>query len=113
MATPSSLGEDSVEAGEEGESQFKCNICFEQASEAVVSLCGLLECCPAFLYLRFPSVSVYFRDAGLPLSWPCIRRVSQSFMILHYLLGHVLWGGAGGGHKCLRGYLHSCQHQDI
>lgn len=43
---PSSLGEGSDEAAgtEEGggDSQFECNICFEQASEAVVSLCGHL-----------------------------------------------------------------------
>lgn len=42
MATPSAskTSDDNGEA--EGDSRFECHICFEQASEAVISMCGHL-----------------------------------------------------------------------
>ena len=45
MATPSASSNDSREeddSGEQNDSRYECNICFEQAKDAVVSMCGHL-----------------------------------------------------------------------
>ncbi len=44
MASPSATGSNTPDDkdGLGGDSRFECNICFEQASDAVVSMCGHL-----------------------------------------------------------------------
>jgi len=43
MATSSATNEDHKDQNDE---RFECNICFEQAKDAVVSMCGHLFCWP-------------------------------------------------------------------
>ncbi|XP_064392271.1 E3 ubiquitin-protein ligase RNF185-like isoform X1 [Halichondria panicea] len=46
MASPSASDTPDDKEGLGGDSRFECNICFEQASDAVVSMCGHLFCWP-------------------------------------------------------------------
>ncbi len=60
MATPSASNEPQEGPGGPNDGRFECNICFEQAKDAVVSMCGHLFWSVPTLYTEGHGIMTIF-----------------------------------------------------